>query len=66
MRRDLDRLADIAEAAQAIGGFITGFDASSFASNDLVRSAVFAKLIIIGQAARILSKSFLDAHPDIP
>jgi uncharacterized protein with HEPN domain len=66
MPNDLDRLIDIAEAARAIQGFIANYDEVSFADNDLVRSAVFAKLIIIGEAARNLSAAFRDVHPQIP
>src|SRR5687768_11984 len=66
MRNDLDRLVDIAAAARAIEEFVAGYNAVSFADNDLVRSAVFAKLVIIGEATRNLSPSFTDAHPHIP
>jgi uncharacterized protein with HEPN domain len=66
MRRDWDRLLDVAEAARAIGRFIEGRDEHSFTDDDLVRSAVCAKLAIIGEAVRNLSPSFTDAHPAIP
>jgi uncharacterized protein with HEPN domain len=66
MRNDLDRLTDIAESARAIAQFVAGFDEVSFTENDLVRSAVFAKLIIVGEAARNLSAAFRDAHSQIP
>ena len=66
MRNDLDRLTDIAESGRAIQRFIANYDEVSFAENDLVRSAVFAKLIIIGEAARNLSAAFRDAHTEIP
>jgi uncharacterized protein with HEPN domain len=66
MRNDRDRLVDIAAAARAIEGFVAGYNAPSFADNDLVRSAVFAKLVIIGEATRNLSPLFTDVHPHIP
>jgi uncharacterized protein with HEPN domain len=66
MRHDQDRLLDVVEAARAIGRFIAGHDATSFAADDLVRSAVCAKLAILGEAVRNLSQSLIDAHPQIP
>jgi uncharacterized protein with HEPN domain len=66
MRRDADRLLDVAEAARAIGRFIEGHDASTFAADDLVRSAVCAKLSILGEAVRNLSAEFTEAHPLVP
>ncbi|MEX2140040.1 MAG: DUF86 domain-containing protein [Pirellulales bacterium] len=66
MRNDPDRLTDIAESSRSIARFVAGLDDVSFAENDLVRSAVFAKLIIIGEAARNLSAAFRDANPQIP
>ncbi len=66
MRRDLDRLVDVAEAARAIGRFIDGHDAAAFAADDMVRSAVCAKLTIMGEAVRNLSTHFIEAHAEIP
>ena len=66
MQRDWDRLLDVAEAARAIRRFIGDRDATSFADDDLVRSAVCAKLTILGEAVRNLSSSFTEAHPEVP
>jgi len=66
MRHDQDHLLDVAEAARAIGRFIAGHDAATFAADDLVHSAVCAKLAILGEAVRNLSPSFTRAHPQIP
>jgi uncharacterized protein with HEPN domain len=66
MRREELYLADIVEAADAIRGFMQGIERSEFLGNDLVRSAVLQKLLIIGEAAARLPKEFRDRHVEIP
>ena len=66
MRHDQDRLLDVVDAARAIGRFIARHDAATFGADDLVRSAVCAKLTILGEAVRNLSQSFADGHPQSP
>ena len=65
MRSDRLYLTDIVEAADAIATFLAGVDRSGFISNDLVRSAVLQKLIIIGEAAAHLSGEFREKRPEI-
>ncbi len=53
MRRNLCAyLHDMLEASQAIQHFVEGFDAHTFDSDDLTRSAVERKFEIIGEALR--------------
>lgn len=66
MRREELYLADIIEAADAVQGFLQGTGRSDFLGNDLVRSAVLQKLLIIGEAAARLPKEFRDRHAGIP
>ncbi len=66
MRHDLDRLIDIAEASKAVARFIDGFDLPRFLGDDLVQSAVVAKLTIIGEAARNLSSTFTAKYSEVP
>jgi uncharacterized protein with HEPN domain len=66
MRREELYLTDIIEAADAIHGFLQKTERSEFLENDLVRSAVLQKLLIIGEAAARLPKEFRDGHAGIP
>lgn len=67
MKRD-DRLylEDIVESADAIAGFISDIDESTFTASDLISSAVLQKLTIIGEAASRVSDDLRDRHADIP
>lgn len=67
-RRDRLYLADIVEAADAIGRFLDRLDPSGkdgFVADDLVRSAVLQKLSVIGEAAARVSETTRQQHPDI-
>jgi uncharacterized protein with HEPN domain len=66
MRREELYLTDIIEAADAIQNFLQGKQRSHFLGNDLVRSAVLQKLLIIGEAAARLPKEFRERHSEIP
>jgi uncharacterized protein with HEPN domain len=65
MRRETLYLADIVEAAEAIGQFVEGMRREDFVEDDLRRSAVLQKLIVIGEAAARLPKAFREQHPGI-
>jgi uncharacterized protein with HEPN domain len=58
MRPERLYLKDILDACQAIGRFLQQTDEISFAQNELVQSAVLQKLIVIGEAAARLPRSF--------
>lgn len=66
MRREELYLADIVEAADAIGSFLQGTERADFLGNDLLRSAVLQKLSIIGEAASKLPKDFREHHREVP
>jgi uncharacterized protein with HEPN domain len=66
MRREELYLVDIVEAADAIAGFLQGTEKVDFLGNDLVRSAVLQKLLVIGEAAARLPKGFRQHHPEVP
>ena len=66
MRREELFLRDIVEAADAVAGFLAEQDRESFTRDDLVRSAVVYKLVIIGEAANRLSGELRTRHPEIP
>ena len=65
MRREELYLADIIEAADSIQTFLRGVERTDFVGNDLLRSAVLQKLIIIGEAAARLPKDFRNRHADV-
>lgn len=66
MRPDLVLLRDVERAATAAVSFVGALSVDDFIDNDLVRSAVTYKLIVIGEAANRLPPELKDAHPEIP
>ena len=65
MQRDESLLLDIAEAAKLILGFTEGLDYETFQADLKTRSAVIHQLLIIGEAAKLLSDGFRSLHPVI-
>ncbi|MEN6356643.1 MAG: HepT-like ribonuclease domain-containing protein [Armatimonadota bacterium] len=66
MRRDeLLYLQDIVEAADDIADFIAGLQPETFASSNLVQSAVLQKLLVIGEAAAHVSQQTSECHSKI-
>lgn len=66
MKYDADILADILAAARLIEAFIRGADESSFMADPKSQYAVYAQLIIIGEAARRVSEQFRHQQTDLP
>jgi uncharacterized protein with HEPN domain len=66
IRPDRLYLEDIVAAADAIVAFVSGRDASAFAADDIVRSAVLFKLIVIGEAASKVSPELRARLVDVP
>ena len=66
MRREELYLRDIIDAADAIQRFIKDTDEEEFSSNEMRRSAVLQKLLIIGEAAARMPDSFTGKYPAIP
>jgi uncharacterized protein with HEPN domain len=65
MRPEELYLTDIVEAADAITVFLAGVSHDDFLQDDLRRSAILHKLMIIGEAVASLPKDFRDRHPEI-
>lgn len=65
MRREEQYLADILEASDAIGRFLTGIEKNGFLEDEVLQSAVLQKLIVIGEAAARLPKGFQEVHSDV-
>ncbi|MFQ5751727.1 MAG: DUF86 domain-containing protein [bacterium] len=64
--RDLALLWDMREAARDILKFVRGVTYTKFAANKILRYAVERQLLVIGEAAKHISESFKQAHPEIP
>jgi uncharacterized protein with HEPN domain len=59
-------LLDMLAAARAVQSFVAGKTSQDYEADLLLRSAVERQVEIIGEAARGLSDSFKQAHPEIP
>src|SRR3989344_9351687 len=59
-------LNHILEAIAKIEKYIKGFDYDSFESDDKTIDAVVRELEIVGEAAKHVSDSLKDEHPEIP
>jgi len=66
MPRRARRFQDILEACDSIYSFLEDVDEPQFRGNDLLRSAVLLKLLVIGEAASQLGKTFHDEQEHVP
>jgi uncharacterized protein with HEPN domain len=66
MQPDRVYLEDMLAAADSIVVFVAGRDATVFAADDMLRSAVLFKLIVIGEAASKVSRELRALQPDVP
>ncbi len=66
MRPEKLYLTDIVEACKSIEGFCKGVTFDQFSKDDMRRSAVLQKLIIIGEATAHLTEEFIRLHSDTP
>ena len=65
-KADAAYLWDMLDAARAIAEFVAGRSLADYEENRLLRGVVERHVEIIGEAARHVSESFRDAHPEIP
>jgi len=63
--RDAGFRWDMLNAAGAIRRFIGDSDSSRFGANEQIRSAVAWQVIVLGEAARRVSREMRDATPEI-
>lgn len=66
MAADLSWLTDILIAARRILRFVDNVNRDSFLGNEEKRFAVYAQIVIIGEAANRISNEFQEANPEIP
>ena len=59
-------LFDMIQAIETAQRLASGFTESTFVSDEPMRWAVFSQIIILGEAAGRLDRSFQNAHPDVP
>lgn len=64
--RDHALLVDIADAAKAIQEFVAGSDMEAFLADRRTQSAVQHQIMIMGEAVKHLSSTFLQEHRDVP
>ncbi len=60
------RLTDIAEAIDAIDGFLTTTPIDTLETNPMLHRAIERELEIISEAGRHLPEDFRNRYPDIP
>jgi len=65
-RGDKDYLADILEALTKVRQYTEGYTFDSFISDSKTQDAVVRNLEIIGEAAKQVSLTLKERHPDIP
>ncbi|GAB6931821.1 HepT-like ribonuclease domain-containing protein [Calditerricola satsumensis] len=62
--KDRDRLWHILEAIERIEKYLV-YGEEQFRQSELIQTWIVHHLQIIGEAVRMLSKSFRDAHPEV-
>jgi uncharacterized protein with HEPN domain len=66
MKNDAVYLHHILDAINRIQGYIAGVSYDQFLQDSLLQDGVVRQLEIIGEAARNVSGTFRDAHPELP
>ena len=64
--RDIDRLFHIKERIGNVMSFLEGKTFEDMKSNVMCYHAVVHNIMIIGEAANLLTKEFRDNHPEVP
>jgi uncharacterized protein with HEPN domain len=65
MRSDADRLSDILKATAKIGERVTG-TIDAFQADEMLQVWAIHHLQVIGEAARGVSQSLKERHPEVP
>jgi uncharacterized protein with HEPN domain len=53
-------------AAESAIAYLNGVDLSRYLAEDMIQAAVERRLLTLGEAASRISRTFRDAHPQIP
>ena len=59
-------LSDMFEAAEAVEKFCNKITYEQFEGDDMRRSAILQKLIVIGESAGLLTEEFTNRYPNVP
>ena len=65
-RDDLLYLQNIFDAVLRIDSYVQGLDRESFAQNLLVQDGVIRQIMIMGEAAKLLSNELRDRYAQVP
>jgi len=65
MQRDEATLVDLHKASRLALHFVEGMTRETFLEDSKAQAAALHELMIIGEAAKRLSRDFRDEHPDI-
>jgi uncharacterized protein with HEPN domain len=63
---DAAYLWDMLEASRSVARFVAGQSREQYLTDDLLQAAVERKIEIIGEAARKITDSFQQSHPEVP
>jgi uncharacterized protein with HEPN domain len=66
MKSDAVYLQHILDAINRIQGYTAGVSYDQFLQNSLLQDGVVRQLEIIGEAAKNVSSTFRDTHPELP
>ena len=64
--RDIDRLRHIEESIKHVMDFLEGKTYEEMKSDVMCYHAVVYNIMIIGEAANLLTKDFREKHPEVP
>ena len=64
--RDIDRLRHIDECIEHINDYLRGKSFEDMKANIMCYHAVVYNIMIIGEAANLLTRDFRDKHPEVP
>ncbi|SFP13045.1 Uncharacterized conserved protein, contains HEPN domain [Prevotella sp. tf2-5] len=64
--RDIDRLCHIEESIKHVMDFLKGKTYEEMKSDVMCYHAVVYNIMIIGEAANLLTKDFREKHPEVP
>ena len=64
--RDIDRLRHIDECIEHISDYLSGKSFEDMKADMMCYHAVVYNIMIIGEAANLLTKDFRDSHPEVP
>jgi uncharacterized protein with HEPN domain len=64
--RDIDRLRHIDECIEHINDYLNGKSFEDMTADIMCYHAVVYNIMIIGEAANLLTKDFREKHPEVP